>query len=155
MNGSAARGRILAFKNLMYFPESSKNTSGGQNAPGRPWWTSPCKGMWATRDFLGEKQAGGHGDWHVPASLSSSAPGSPGSQTEVLGRILEPSCAGSECRGRKQGALAHLTASAAGGRLWQLRRRLERVWGSRWSGQGGLEHWSLCTCMWMGAVEGS
>ena len=149
------------------FLSPPKITSGGQNAPGRPWWTSPCKGMWASWDFLGEKQACCHGDRHVPASLSSSAPsphlapGSPGSQTEGFNHTLGAQylrtllCTGFERRGRKQGALPCLTASPAGGRLWQPRRGLERVQDSHWSGQGGLEHWSLCTCMWMGDWDGS
>ena len=69
MDGSAALGRILAFKRLIYFTKSSKNTNGGQNAPGRPWWTSPCKGTWALWGFLAETQARCSNGWHILAAF--------------------------------------------------------------------------------------
>lgn len=55
---------FLAFKHLIYFTKLSKNTNLGQNVSGRPWWTSPCKGTWATWGFLGKMQAHSSRGWH-------------------------------------------------------------------------------------------
>lgn len=108
------RQGFLAFKHLIYFTKLSKNTNLGQNASGRPWWTSPCKGTWAPWGFLGEMQVHSSRGWHSELPFFSYFP----PYIWLLGvpkvmlnasiifwkcSIPEPSCAlAFECRQREQ-----------------------------------------------------